>query len=345
MFSRLFGSVSKAAVIILAISAGAFAESGTTSFSDLKRTLDPNKIPYKILNEKYILTRGVRNWEIFIMDANGGHRRNLTNTPNIDEMYPHASPDGTKICFVADEIINNQKIQSAYYMNLDGTGRTLVARNATQSCWSWDSKKIAYLNAEYEYSTEPYATSELTIYNIETKEYKIHPNHTLEHLYAICWTPDGNWFLAAVGGGMGISDTIIAFEANGTKVYDLMEFNVNGCRPDISADGKKLFWGHTDWELCTADIDLSGEQPKVSNIKTLFTCAKNMKLYHIDVSPDGQYVAFSYGPFSGGQQVGGFARGWNTWVGDLNGHKAQITFDGNHNKEPDWVPLPAQNKK
>ena len=70
-----------------------------------------------------------------------------------------------------------------------------------------------------------------------------------------------------------------------------------------------------------------------------------MKLYHIDVSPDGQYVTFSYGPFEGGQQVGGFARGWNTWVGDLYGQKIQLTYDGNHNKEPDWVPLTAKEKK
>ena len=347
MFNRfLFNRVLHAAAISLIISVSVFAASNDKGVSNSKPVLDANKIPYRIVNEKYITTKGVRNWELFIMDANGGHRRNLTNTPNVSEMYPHVSPDGTKICFVADENVNNQKVQNVYYMNIDGTGRVKVANNATQSCWSPDSKKIAYLKAEYDtYTTEPYATSELIIYDIEKSEYKIHPNHTLDHLYALCWSPDGKWFLAAVGGGMGISDTIIAFETDGTKVYDLMEDEVCGCRPDLSSDGKKLFWGHTDWELCTADIDLNGERPKVTNIKTIFTCPKNMKLYHIDVSPDGQYVTFSYGPFAGGQQVGGFARGWNTYVGDLYGHKVQLTFDGNHNKEPDWVPLPAKDMK
>jgi len=59
----------------------------------------------------------------------------------------------------------------------------------------------------------------------------------------------------------------------------------------------------------------------------------------VDISPDSKYIVFSYGPVSGGQQVGGMAEGWNICVGDLDGNWVQITTDGLHYKAPDWAPL------
>jgi Tol biopolymer transport system component len=309
--------------------------------------IDLKNIPYKILYETFRETNGRENWEIFIMNADGSNQTNLTQTPDLDEMYPHASPDGTKICFVVDEGTNRRdKIRSVYYMNIDGTQRVLVARNARQPCWSPDGKKIAYLRAEYEtYSTREYATSELMIYDLETGRRQSHPNTNLRHLYAICWSPDGNWFLGVIEGNSEYSDTILALEANGTGVYDLGKWLVKGCRPDFRYDGKKITWGETDWDLCMGDIDLSGPEPKVENVHKIVKCLRAAKIYHVDFSPDGKYIAFSFGPSSGGQQVGGKAKGWNICVTDLSGKWVKITTDGNHNKEPDWVPLVSGNPK
>jgi hypothetical protein len=54
----------------------------------------------------------------------------------------------------------------------------------------------------------------------------------------------------------------------------------------------------------------------------------------------GNYLAFSYGPAQGDQAVGRKASGWNLCVCDLQSGKwTQITTDGMHNKEPDWVPV------
>ena len=68
-----------------------------------RESMDLKQIPFKIVHETYRETDRKLNWEIFIMNADGSDPVNLTNTPDIDEMYPHVSPDGTKICFVADE--------------------------------------------------------------------------------------------------------------------------------------------------------------------------------------------------------------------------------------------------
>lgn len=277
-----------------------------------------------------------------LMNADGSNPVNLTNTPDTDDMYPHASPDGMKICFVVEEGQGIKKSRNVYYMNVDGTGRTRVAVNGRQPCWSSDSKKIAFLSGEYErYSPRIYATKGIVIYDLETGRYTPHPNNNLEHIYALCWSPDGNWFAAAIHGNREYSDTILAIEANGTGVVDLERWGVIGCRPDFSSDGTKLAWGETDWNLCIADINLKNPSPSVSNIKGVVKCRRTMKIYHVDLSPDSKYITFSYGPFSGAQQVGGRARGWDICVSDLSGKWVEITTDGLHNKEPDWVPVPA----
>ncbi len=303
--------------------------------------LNLGEIPFKILFETYRTTDGKENWEIYQMNADGSNQINLTQTPGLDEMYPHASPDGKKICFVVDEKTGRNKIRSVYYMNIDGIRRTKVAENARQPCWSPDSKSIAYLKGEYDrYNNREYATSGLFFYDLKTARHRPHPNKNLNHAYAICWSPDGNWLLAVVQGGTRYSDNILALEANGTEVYDLSRWGVKGCRPDFSTDGKKITWGETDWELCVADIDLTQLSPRVSNIRKIVRCSSVAKVYHVDFSPDGRYVALSYGPFRGKQNVGGRARGWNICISDLSGKWVKITTDGKHNKEPDWIPIP-----
>ncbi len=296
------------------------------------------EIPFKIVYETYRKTNGRENWELYLINADGSNPVNLTNTPDVDEMYPHASPDGTKICFVADEGAGNRRVRNVYYMNIDASGRVKVADNARQPCWGPDGKTIAYLKGEFaRYTIKDYATKGLFFYDIETRKHREHPNRSLHHLYNICWSPDGNWFLATVHGGMGFKHANLTFEANGTRVFDLTKYGVTGCRPDCSLDGKKITWGLTDWDLCTARIDLTSSVPRVTDVRRVIKCGKEHEVYHSDFSPDGRYLAFSYGP-KAQEMVGGKAPGWNICVSDMTGKWVKVTTDGNHNKEPDWVP-------
>jgi Tol biopolymer transport system component len=301
-------------------------------------TLNLKEIPYRIIHETYRETNGKLNWELYTMKPDGSDVVNLTNTPDVDEMYPHVTPDGTKICYVVDEGQGRNRVRCVYYMNIDGTHRTKVSDHAREPCWSWDGKTIAYLNDEFErYSTREYATDGLMFYHIENGVRAPHANSQLNHLYAICWSPDAKWFLAPVAGGMGYSDAIMAFEAYGTRVFPLAKFGVKGCRPDFAADGKHMVWGETDWNLKIGDINTAGSEPNVTNIREILRCAGNYKVYHVDISPDQKWITFSYGLFEGGQQVGGFAEGWNICVGEVaTGKWVQITSNGFHNKEPDW---------
>jgi Tol biopolymer transport system component len=301
--------------------------------------IDVKSIPYKIVYESLREANGDRNWELIMINADGSNPANLTKTANVNEIYPHVSPDGTKICFEGEEGAGSAKVRSVYYMNIDGTNRVKVANNARQACWSPDSQTIAFLKAEFErYTIQDFATKGVYFYDLKSGKTTEHSNCAkLYHLYNLCWSPDGKWFAATVHGGMGFKHADLAFPADGPEVYDLTPFRVTGCRPDFSLDGKSITWGATDWDLCVGSIDFSSGKPVVTNVRTVVKCDKEHEVYHSDFSPDGRYVAFSYGP-EANEMGGGEAPGWNICIGDLTGKWVQVTTDGNHNKEPDWVP-------
>lgn len=301
-------------------------------------------IPFKIAYETFRQTDGKENWELYLMNADGSNPVNLTRTIDSDELYPHASPDGSKICFVADEGEQKNRVRNVYYMNVDGSGRVKVADNAREPCWSPDGKAIAYLKGEFErYTITDYATKGLFFYDLATGQHKQHPNTDLHHLYNICWSPDGRWFLATVHGGMGFKHAILAINAEGPGVFDLTKFQVTGCRPDFALDGCNFTWGATDWDLCVAKIDLTSSAPNVTDVRRVVSCEKEHEVYHSDFSPDGKYITFSYGP-EADEMMGGKAPGWNICVSDLTGKWVQVTTDGNHNKEPDWIPVRTKSR-
>ena len=320
------------------------AEPGLLEVPSPRTELKLQELPFKIVYETYRETDGKENRELFLINADGSKSVNLTNTADVDEMYPHASPDGTKICFVADELIKNKKVRNVYYMNSDGTGRIKVAENARQPCWSPDGSAIAYVKGEFDrYTTTDYATKGLFIYDLESREHKEHQNRRLSHLYNICWSPDGKWVVATVHGAMGYKHTNLAIEVGGARVFDLA---LRGCRPDVAPDGKKIVWCPDEKNLWTGDLDLISPRPQVTNKRRVFK-ESGVDIYqqHADWSPGGNLIAFSRGPKEGGEgrypvEPGNPAKGWNICVGNLAGEWVQITTDGNHNKEPDWVGQP-----
>jgi len=296
--------------------------------------IDLRAIPFRIVYESLQDTEGDSNWEILLVNADGSNRTNLTNTPAIDEHYPHASPDGTKILFVAIEGEGRRdRTRSVYYMNVDGTGQTKVAENAYQPTWSGDGRSIAYLKGEYDrFSSSMTSNEGLAVYDLATRTIRDHPEDGLRMLYNLTWSPDGNWFVATSRGGRRRNLLVEATEAG------IRSLSISGCRPDISPDGSRIAWGRTDHELRIGTFTPSSASDNVVNQQPVVAVNRDDKVYHVDWSPDGEYLAFSYGPSRGGQAVGQRASGWNISILEIaTGKWVQVTTDGNHNKEPDWV--------
>jgi Tol biopolymer transport system component len=297
----------------------------------------PHKIVYESNREG--------NFDLYLCNADGSHPVNLTHTPDVDEVYPKPSPDGSKICFVADEGKGAAKVRNIYYMKSDGTGRVKVADNGREPCWSPDGTRIAYMKGEFpKFTYSDFATKGLFIYDLKTGQTRPHVNHNLHHLYTLNWSPDGRWFVATVHAGMGFQHTILAIEADGDRVYDL---HLEGCRPNISPDGKKICWGHGDFCAGVADVDLTGPTPKVLGIHNVVESKDPVETYHITWSPDMKYIVFTRGPKFLGKNLLGLlpefpgvtAPGWNVCVADA-AHKNRwvaITGDGKSCKQPSWV--------
>ncbi len=302
-------------------------------------------LPYKLLHEKNV----GGNWEIFRCDADGSNPVNLTNTPDIHELYPHASPDGSRISFIV-ETGRGPYVRDVYFMNADGSGRTLVTENGKEPAWSPDGKTLIFMRGPDTPSSGYYTSKELVYYDIASGESRVHPV-PLENYLNICFTPDGKWIIgtyqqiinAVEVGGENRVLTIINQEPNTTG-------EILGCRPDVSPDGRHVAWAVVDRSKVTwidvADIDTSGPEPKVVNERHVAVDTVPIELYHADWSPDGRYIAFSRGTRGNRMKtaryvIGTLAPTWNICVVDLEnpGLYVELTTDGQSNKEPDWLPV------
>jgi len=308
-------------------------------------------VPHQILFERYENS----NWELFVMNADGANVRNLTQTPDVHELYPQASPDGTKICFLADVERDGDTIRSVYYMNADGSGRTLVAEKVRQPCWGPGGSRIAFLKQEFDqFKVADYASKGLWLYDLESGRIAEHPNKEIHHLYNICWSANGRWFVSTVHAGMGFKHGILAIEADGLSVFDL---GIPGCRPCLSADSNRVTWSPGDHTINAADVDLAGAKPTVSNLHTVHH-EQELHTYHPDFSPCGKYITFSVGPGGRVQADGpgthtnvaemvGVHGPWDLYVKRASGEgeAVQLTHDpGKSNKESEWLPVRGTGK-
>lgn len=322
--------------LVCGLVGGPALRSGAAELADELKTY-PHQLVYEAERDGH--------WDLIRTNADGSEPVNLTKTPDVDELYPHVSPDGRKICFLVDEGAGDARSRTVYVMDADGTHREPVAKNGRDPCWAAGGTGIVYLKGEFEqYTVRDFASRGVAVFDLAARTHQPHPNAGLHHLYNICGTPDGKWYVATVHAGMGFKHAILAIEARGTKVYNL---NIPGCRPDLSSDGQRIAWGANDYVLRCGDLDFSGPEPRVTNQRDLVKSPEPLEAYHVDWSPDGNYIAFSRGPKHkrlgpAAEMIGAQAEGWNIWVADTRvpNRWLALTTDGRSNKEPDWFPTP-----
>jgi len=280
------------------------------------------------------------NSELYVMDADGSNIVNITKTPTVDEVYPHVSGDGRRICFTVvrmEELPGGRSVPcfDVYWMNLDGSSRTLVARDATDPCWDPEGRRVLFVKRLSREKTEDYQNFGLFAYDIYTGEVEGLTGGRLYHAYVPCWSPAGGWIVATVHEYAEFEHAIIALNLRTGKIYSLGKCGINGCRPDLSWDGKLICWNPNDIQVCVAPFN-----PFCTERLPIKVVAQapppSGSVYFGDWSPDGRYIAYSMNPDVTVRTPGKRAL-WDIFVTRAEGETyVQLTFDHANNKHPEF---------
>ncbi len=193
------------------------------------------------------------NYEIYVMDADGGSRENLSNHP-VDDMDPDWSPDGTKIAFVSDR---NDGEYQIYVMDADGSNQIRLTdgpRRKRMPDWSPDGRKIVFAVHD-------------GIDHIEVMDADGHNRVMLENnASGPSWSPDGGK-IAFVSGRDGGAEIYVT-GADGQGLERVTHDFLGGLSPSFSPDGRRIAYYALDegfWHIYVVDTDGKNRQRLTHN--------------------------------------------------------------------------------
>lgn len=174
------------------------------------------------------------NFEIYVMDAGGGHPRRLTDHPGRD-LSPAWSPDGTHIVFMSDR--DSKPEFDVYRMNADGTSVERLTKGETNwfPQYSPDGTRLAL-----------HVWRDVHVLDLRTRQLRRLTHDPDNGMYP-SWSPDGRRlaFMSWRGG----RTEIFTMSADGTGQQMLVSMPRGGAiDPRWSPDGERIAFVHVPEE-------------------------------------------------------------------------------------------------
>ncbi|HEX2620818.1 MAG TPA: hypothetical protein VHL11_11740 [Phototrophicaceae bacterium] len=167
--------------------------------------------------------------DIFIMNDDGTHVINLTNSPE-DEYTPHWSPDGSKITFT--KFIDDH--YDIYTIGVNDAQLTRLTEEMSDNftpLWSPDGSKIIFVSTRD-------GNSEIYTMNVDGND-QVRLTNTEVGEYVPVWSPDGTQ-IAFINDSTE-AESVYLMDANGSNVRVIPNTAGRNTGPVWSLDGKLAF--------------------------------------------------------------------------------------------------------
>jgi len=227
---------------------------------------DGKRIAFMSDRDGHVNIRGRSAYEIYVMDADGGDQRNLTNDPNNDRS-PSWSSDGKHIVFSSDRDSDRDHNIEIYVMDADGENQERLTNNLTEDqypSWSPDGKRIAFsARRDGHFENEFGITYEIYVMDADGgNEQRLTENRNND--WYPSWSPDGKQIaFAADRKGDVVNWDIYVMAANGANQQNLTENRVYDSSPSWSPDGKRIaFFSFRDENTEIYVMDADGGNPQ-----------------------------------------------------------------------------------
>ena len=199
--------------------------------------------------------------QIFVMNADGSNKTELTTDVSLTNAIPAWSPDGTRIAYMS-EAADFSTQASVNVMNADGSGITALTDGTEQSglpTWSPDGNKIAFICLDGS-SVEQICTMNNDGSNVQQITSGTTTNYT-----SVSYAPSGSVLAYTTESvGVGYIEDLGTMNDDGSGSQTIANSNTSNIYVSWSPDGSKLLYNNFDTtentqRLYTINLDGSAE--------------------------------------------------------------------------------------